>query len=500
MSPALLVLFSRSLLMDTRKVTTFLARLLLLVLVLFMVLNAQVFGTFRFGAPGLILFSSLMWLSLTFITLAGVFFFSSAITEEKEEMHLGLLKMTGLSSLSILLGKGGSRVVGGLMLLLAQFPFTLLAITLGGVSLRQVVAAYCTLIAYLVLVGGVSLLFSGCVRHTSTAGALTLLALVAFFVGPAFDSWLNPGLSMTAPSGVVGMLVHDWAQANPFVRLAEILQTGFNQPPIGFQVAANVILGLVFFGLLWLLFERFTREEKVSSPKRPLGRVGRPWSAALAWKEFHFGAGGKLMLLVRPVIVGLVLGFIDGIAWLGNGVGMETADLATALMVVSLILCCLEMLRQASRMLNSERQWRTLGDLMILPMTPNEILRQKVLGILPGLLPYALTFVLGALVAPDRFVEGLSFLGSPIFWIMLAEGVLWLYLTAYMSLVVKHGTLLLASVILMVGNQLAAIPASVLMLAGGESFVYMMGMVVLVFWIVVLHIQLVRRMVRVAAE
>ena len=54
------------------------------------------------------------------------------MAEEKEEQTLGLLRMTGLSPLSILLGKSTSRLCGALLLLAAQFPFTIFAVTLGG--------------------------------------------------------------------------------------------------------------------------------------------------------------------------------------------------------------------------------------------------------------------------------------------------------------------------------------------------------------------------------
>jgi len=73
---------------------------------------------------------NVVFINCLFIVLAGLSHFASAITEEKEEMTLGLLRMTNLNALSILLGKSTSRVVNALLLLAAQFPFTLLAISL----------------------------------------------------------------------------------------------------------------------------------------------------------------------------------------------------------------------------------------------------------------------------------------------------------------------------------------------------------------------------------
>ena len=79
-------------------------------------------------------------------------FFATAITEEKEEGTLGLLKMAGISRVSILLGKSTSRLITAILLFLVQLPFTLLAITLGGVTLGQIFAAYWALLAYMLLV------------------------------------------------------------------------------------------------------------------------------------------------------------------------------------------------------------------------------------------------------------------------------------------------------------------------------------------------------------
>jgi len=112
------------------------------------------------NAPGLRFFEVVVAVDLVFVILAGVSYFSSAISEEKEEMTLGLLRMTNLNPLSILLGKSTSRLCAAILLFVAQIPFTLLAITLGGISLHQVFAAYLTLAAFLVFVSNLALLAS----------------------------------------------------------------------------------------------------------------------------------------------------------------------------------------------------------------------------------------------------------------------------------------------------------------------------------------------------
>ena len=108
---------------------------LLLIIVWFLVLTQ--WDDMGVGAPGLDFFRSVTYLDFCFISLAGIGFFASAITEEKEEMTLGLLRMAGIGPMALLAGKLIPRLLGAVLLLSVQFPFTLLAITLGGVSLAK---------------------------------------------------------------------------------------------------------------------------------------------------------------------------------------------------------------------------------------------------------------------------------------------------------------------------------------------------------------------------
>jgi len=82
-------------------------------------------------APGCVFWTDGL-VNLIFITLAGLSSFASAITEEKEEMTLGLLRDDGAQSNRYLLGKSTEPMIGALLLLLVQVPFIMLAVTLGG--------------------------------------------------------------------------------------------------------------------------------------------------------------------------------------------------------------------------------------------------------------------------------------------------------------------------------------------------------------------------------
>ena len=187
MTSPLLALFTRSLREDTRSKSTYWARAGLAAFML-VVMGMAAFARATGGAPGLVFLKSAAWLQTMFLTISGLGYFGSAITEEKEDETLGLLRMTNLSPLSILLGKSTSRLCGALLLLAAQLPFTFMAVTLGGVSPRQVLAAYCTLGAYTFLLCNLALLASVIMPRTVTAAACTGGILLGVFTfGAAFS-------------------------------------------------------------------------------------------------------------------------------------------------------------------------------------------------------------------------------------------------------------------------------------------------------------------------
>ncbi|OYW10951.1 MAG: hypothetical protein B7Z55_20040, partial [Planctomycetales bacterium 12-60-4] len=111
-------LLARSLRMEANWLRTHLYRLIFAGIIYFMMLIAQVQSmTMATGAPGLAFFSSMLFLNASFITLGGIGFFATAITEEKEEDTIGLLMMAGISPLSLLLGKSTARLLQGVLLL-----------------------------------------------------------------------------------------------------------------------------------------------------------------------------------------------------------------------------------------------------------------------------------------------------------------------------------------------------------------------------------------------
>ena len=167
-------LFVRSLREQSRAKFTPLSRgAIALLILLFIALNERSF-TSR-SAPGQEVLMILVMVNFFTIAIFGLSTFASAITEEKEDDTLGLLQMTKLNPLAILLGKSTARLCEGLLLLAVQVPFTMLCITLGGVSLDQVLRCYAILAAFLFLLCNAALMWSVICRRTKRATSMTTL-------------------------------------------------------------------------------------------------------------------------------------------------------------------------------------------------------------------------------------------------------------------------------------------------------------------------------------
>jgi len=506
-------LFERSLRVESRAMATYAKRLGLAIFIFFCLISAHITSEL-FGAAGLRFFSSVVYTTLLFITLAGVGYFASAIAEEKEEATLGLLKMSDLNALAILLGKSTGRLLGVIMLLLAQVPFTLLAITLGGVSLGQVVAAYATILAYLLLLCNVALFASVMCRQVRTATVVTGFAIGGFLLGgPLCRSFAsefpyNSGVRW-ALEGVAGALI----EANPWRRVEQIMASGFDEGPLCAQVVSNVVAALAFFGLAWWTFEFFTREEKEASPARALflGRwsplrwlgVSRPWGLALAWKDFHFLAGGRLMILGRFVGMGLLVGVFAWIASLDGYRRVRAEDVGGMLMFCSLGVGALDLVGYVSKMFRAEAQWHTLPELMLLPISTRRLAWSKFVGVLPALVPYLVTFLIGAALCPQGFEDGVEdLLGTVFGWHFICQYIAFVSFAGYFSLILKRAGAPAALGIWIVGNWVMFLFLAFFLFRGADSVegVFVLLSILFIVFAVVCYRAMMARVERLAGE
>jgi ABC-type transport system involved in multi-copper enzyme maturation permease subunit len=400
-----------------------------------------------------------------------VSFFATAITEEKELDTLGLLKMAGIDPLGILLGKSTSRLLGTILLLLVQLPFTLLAITLGGVTLGQVLAAYCSLTAYMVLLANVGLLCSVMFRRGGTASGVTVLFLVAYFAAPAGIRGLELGLVnsglIAGRSGRAAPVeaAAKWCEeASITCRIDEIMTTGFADRPVGFQVAVSLAGALALFVTAWAGFNRFTRETQAVLTARTdvlarlvkagQSRRSRPGKHSLEWKEFHFVTGGMAMQLAKFVLYGLISGTILWAADRYYDYPLSRAgEFVAQAMLVAIVL---ESGMYASVVFHDEWRDRTLPLLTMLPIRSSRIVYSKIVGCAPALIPALVWLLAGCALWPDGLEQILKSLILPSRWFFGLVWLLFLTLTAFFSMVVRWGALPLAVAVMAGGGFVAS--------------------------------------------
>lgn len=503
-----LALLHRALRVDVRQVRSHLFRGGLVLFVLFQLYEVQ-FRSWARSAAGLELFGWLCFWNFWFITFAGATFFATAITEEREEQTLGLLKMANIGALSMLSGKWLPRVSGAVLLLSVQFPFTVLAITLGGVLWDQVLAAYWSLLAHLVLVGSVGLVASVVCARSSGACGLTAIAIGAYLIVPWLVRSLLEGLASA------GLLI--WADAaiercdlvwrtTGLARLQAIMATNFSDSPFGLQVISNLAAGAALFLVAWLLFGPCTRNEATADALGWWDRLmrlrqrgsRRASTKPLTWKDFQFTMGGVRLARVRGVGYGLlvVLSTLVVNSWRLSAIDLE--DVGAVTLAVMLFVLLIEAALFSARVFRDETRAQTWAGLMLLPRSLPQVAYEKLAGCLLGLAPVLAYLLLGAVLAPELvadFFEEVVFDDEGIFFLayFLTQVFLFLHLTAYTSITVRWSawpvSIFLAAFVVILWNIVCIGCLAEIVRAPDEAVAFVLTMfgslqVALVHWLI----------------
>ncbi len=373
------------------------------------------------GAPGLVFFQQLAYLGVALITLAGIGHFSSSITEEKEEGTLGLLLMANISPLAVLLGKSTNRVFSAMLVLLTLFPFALLSLTLGGITSLQIVAAFLSLAAYLFFVANLALVVSVLVNRSNEAVVvMTLLMMILLGVPEVLNSSVQDLIAhheLTEDSLIstsVTQLYDLHQKVSVIHELNRILDPTHSFSGIGTQVPASILLGVGLFLLAMWRFSYVVWAPVATEPVHPRGInqsnrwlhvVTRPWKAAIAWKDFHFIAGGPMVLIFKclfyPFWLWLCLSNAEFIRKFFSLSALQFLLASFAVMLVA------ELFIASSQLFQIERKSGTLSTLLMIPKSLFSISLQKILGCLLGSLPTILfLIVIAAAIPSETFFSG----------------------------------------------------------------------------------------------
>ena len=495
----ILALFFRSLRIESRSFRMHLLWLLLMLVIYVSLWVSHAWSQFL-GAPGLRFFQYVAYLDAVFISLLGLSFFSTAISEEKEEDTLGLMTMAGIGSLGILLGKSTSRLFQVFLLLAIQFPFALLAVTMGGLLPIQIFSAYMSLLAYTILLANVGLLCSVACRTNRNASGLATFWLLGYIFVPMFAMAARADLTYRGqiPNGPFRdgvMVVLDWvARSTVFIDLYDVTVTSF-QFTMSVQMITNTLGGFACFLLAWLLFGFVSKEPATDSTTRGMVArstsaglrflsAGRVWDLPLVWKDFFFTAGGWGGLLVR---CGLYLG-LYALVFSANrptsGGSMRWQDVTHIFQAFVLPLLTVDCALTASRIFHDEIKGQTLSSLLMLPRSVADLVYSKVFGcglaMLPGIGAALITLFMPGGTEFWNNVGDNSF-----FWWWMLNLVVIIHLTSLFSTFLRSGAFALAIATTVGSMILTGIVVSMLEISGGSNsiggFFVFMNSVLVVF-------------------
>lgn len=363
------------------------------------------------SATGLPIFQAQLFLTHLFLMINAAFGFSQVIVEERESGTLDLLKLAGINRVSIIIGKSLPRFWESGLLIAVQFPFTLLTMTLGGVSWPQVIAGYATLIACLVLVAGMGLFASTVCQSSRSAVSLAMILLLTY-LAPFVIHWLSwRGFGMT------------WVQTVSLQqRAVTVVQAGFNDSPWSSAVTIALFGGALFFIATWMGFESRLLGSifsmRIFSAISYQQRRKRAWSTPLIWKDYYFLSGGVLRLAIRTSLhLGIFL-------WMW----FEQGEFGRACAWTGLLGCPIGLIDgswTSSRLFADEIRDQTWSVLVQTPKSLRNIAVHKTLGWGLGMLPSIFSPLLFIFVAIAEFLYergdvDISFelaLGSIVTWI-----------------------------------------------------------------------------------
>ena len=412
-------LFSWTLRMDSKSVVPHIVRAVFAFVILFAI-SISFFDAFGTSRTGLRFFENMCRLNVVIITVAGVSYFVTAVTEEKDAGSFMLLRLAGMKKLSITLGKSSSRLVSSLMLLVVQLPFTFLAVTLGGVLWQQILASYIALTGWTILVANVALFCSVRCATSGRAAGMAASLLVLYFtiprVVPITLTAIPAGLLPPSVTSFVASIPTALAGVDITWRLSEILVNTDNLILVGRQFWLSILIGAAFFAVSTLTLDMGSTATAIGGPiENPRLRkwsISRAWRPAIMWKEFQFFTGGQVFVLAKLIGGGVLLaGFL--VLQDANGYGDApwlSGDYATSAMGTFAAMLAAEILIYASGCLFGELRQGTHSVLATLPISSSRMLLEKlggcVLTLWPSVFWIAVVTFLGYGTLRDRIEDG----------------------------------------------------------------------------------------------
>ena len=317
-----------------------------------------------------------------------------------------ILLLTDIGFLGISFSLLFSLLWHSVFAVLVSLPGVMLFSVMAGFNMTDVLWLIPVVLSYAVLVTSLALIGSMLIQDHRYAPFPAIIISALLFLSPLGLVYLGRLLFGTAPPTwwddvlVTGQTWYDLSLMGtlqwPNPRLSRPWLTGL-------VVLENLALSLPFFALGAWLFR--SRDDVLREPGWIMSRIRgfresphlifrfkkdrpRPWSSALRWKEFAYTTGGRPAAVLRGVLYGLapVGVLIIGSNWWGTG----WMFWAVIICVMASTVFAIEVLMMLSRIVASEIEAGTIEQLLLLPVSSHELLREKLKGGLMGMITPAI--------------------------------------------------------------------------------------------------------------
>lgn len=340
----------------------------------------------EYAEIGRSLFEALLWLQMTFVTLAAIAAAADQIPREVRAGTLGLLLLTPLTPRAIAAGKWKAAMAQAASLVFCGVPAMAICVYLGGAGPWEVAWSTALTLACAALGAGFSLRYSSMYASATRAIVMSILALVAYTLLPILPACV---------AGEAGLLAVCWLHPL-YATLGAIHGFRISQWVSYGWIGATSLSFIVGWALARAAAARI--EKRVTAPPRPdpidrgfaTGssyhsvdpRTGRArlvvrkgvWEERpLLWKELATRAAGRVSGGTRFALF-ILFGFMLLCLWGAS----EGKSAGTFLFIASIF--ALFAVTTGAALFAPEKEGRRLEMLLSTPVTAGQIVRAKLLS------------------------------------------------------------------------------------------------------------------------
>ncbi|BBM82866.1 hypothetical protein [Candidatus Uabimicrobium amorphum] len=325
-------------------------------------------------AMGVHLLSFIAWATYVLLVLSASASAAMTIGEEIEKKTLGILVITHLSYRNIVVGKYIQQLFITCLNAIAPLPIFLFCISLGGVSLEQIVCILLSLLSTLLIAIAIGI-FCSTLFNSKSSGSTAVTLMIVYQIAASYFFYLPISCFHSLRASIAG-LDFSYCYYNFFwqclfsailvalaVRFLPFMYLWRNK--VGFEVKINKALGKIALP---------------STKKKSKGKVvgqkikGNP----IAWRDFHMIHGG-ISGNVKKVILVMIIAFFLFLSFTNNS-PRRFMQMMPSFLVILMLLFLMTFINSAIRCFSKEMESKSWQILLTTQLTNEQIVQGKMWG------------------------------------------------------------------------------------------------------------------------